>query len=58
MNVIALVKDSERYVFLFDDDSIAATLKQFGKFAADKALNFTWYDAAILSQKMRQLLNS
>jgi hypothetical protein len=55
MNVLALVKDSERYVFLYDDDSDAALLQQLGQFASDTDLSFTWYDAAILSQKVRRL---
>ena len=55
MNVLALVKDSERYVFLYDDVSSADLLQQLGRFASDKELSFTWYDAAILSQKVRRL---
>lgn len=55
MNVLALVKDSERYVFLYDDASPAALLQTLGRFAADPELSFTWYDAAILSQKVRRM---
>lgn len=55
MNVLALVKDSERYIFLYDDESTPELLRTLGKFAADKELNFTWYDAAVLSQKVRRL---
>jgi hypothetical protein len=55
MNVLALVKDSERYVFLYDDESDASLLQQLGHFASDADLSFTWYDAAILSQKVRRL---
>jgi hypothetical protein len=55
MNVLALVKDSERYVFLYDEDSAATLLQTLGKYAADKDLSFTWYDAAVLSQKVRKL---
>lgn len=55
MNVLALVKDSERYVFLFDEDSSDSLLQTLGKFAADKELSFTWYDAALLSQKVRKI---
>lgn len=55
LNVLALVKDSERYVFLYDDESIAALLPTLGKFAQDRSLSFTWYDAACLSQKVRKL---
>ncbi len=55
MNVLALVKNSERYVFLYDDESPAALLETLGRYAADPELSFTWYDAAILSQKVRRL---
>lgn len=55
MNVLALVKDSERYVFLYDDESVATLLQTLGRYAADKNLSFTWYDAAVLSQKVRKL---
>lgn len=54
-NVLALVKESERYIFLYDDDSPAELLQTLGKYAADTELSFTWYDAAILSQKVRRL---
>lgn len=55
MNVLALVKDSERYVFLYDDESPGALLETLGRYAADTELSFSWYDAAILSQKVRRL---
>ena len=55
MNVLALVKDGQRYVFLYDDDSRPDVLRTLGVFAADKELTFTWYDAAVLSQKVRTL---
>ena len=52
LNVLALVKDTERYIFLYDEDSSDVLLQQLGQFAADKDLSFTWYDAAVLSQKV------
>ncbi len=55
MNVLALVKESERYVFLYDDDSSTSLLQTLGRYASDKELSFTWYDAAVLSQKVRKL---
>ena len=55
VNVLALVKDSERYVFLYDEESSATLLQTLGRFAGDKNLSFTWYDAAVLSQKVRKL---
>lgn len=54
INVLALVKGSERYVFLYDDTSRAETLRTLGRFASNPELSFTWYDAAVLSQKIRQ----
>lgn len=55
VNVLALVKDGERYVFLYDDRSLPQLLQTLGKFAADPELSFSWYDAAVLSQKVRRL---
>ena len=55
VNVLALVKEGERFIFLYDDESSATLLQTFGRFAADKELSFSWYDAAVLSQKLRQL---
>lgn len=54
INVLALVKGKERYVFLFDDDNRVETLRQIGRYAANPELSFTWYDAAVMSQKIRQ----
>jgi hypothetical protein len=54
INVLALVKGSERYVFLYDDSNRAETLRVLGRYASNPDLSFTWYDAAVLSQKVRQ----
>ena len=54
INVLALVKGSERYVFLYDDSSRSETLRTLGRFASNPELSFTWYDAAVLSQKIRK----
>lgn len=54
INVLALVKGEERYVFLYDDASRAETLRVLGRFASNPDLTFSWYDAAVLSQKVRQ----
>ena len=54
INVLALVKGEERYIFLFDDNHRAETLRTFGRYASNPELSFTWYDAAVLSQKLRQ----
>jgi hypothetical protein len=54
INVLALVKGVERYVFLYDDSSRAETLRTLGRYASNPELSFTWYDAAVLSQRIRQ----
>ena len=51
---MSLVKGNERYVFLYDDANRAETLRTLGRFASNPELSFTWYDAAVLSQKIRQ----
>ena len=55
INVLALLKGEERYVFLYDDRSTDQVLQTLGRYAADPELSFTWYDAAVLSQRVRQL---
>ena len=53
INVIALVKGGERYVFLYDDDSSDEALRTIARHAANPELSFSWYDAAVLGQKIR-----
>jgi hypothetical protein len=56
VNVVALVRGEEQYIFMFDEDNRTETLRMLGRFAADPELSFTWYDAAILSQRIRELM--
>ena len=54
INVLALVKGKERYVYLYDDTQRAQVLRALGRHASNPDLSFTWYDAAVLSQKLRR----
>ena len=54
INVLALVKGEERYIFLFDDERRSDALRTLGRFASNPELSFSWYDAAVLSQRIRQ----
>lgn len=54
INVLALVKGEERYVFLFDDAHRAEVLRTLGRYASNPELSFSWYDASVLGQKVRQ----
>ena len=47
-------KGKEQYVFLYNDENRAETLRLLGRYASNPELSFTWYDAAVLSQKIRQ----
>ncbi len=55
VNVLALVRDGQKYIFLYDDSSVQQVLSQLAEFASDTELDFTWYDAATLSQRVRDL---
>ena len=51
--VVGQVKGRERYIFLYEDSQRAEALRVLGRFASNPELSFTWYDAAVLSQKVR-----
>ena len=53
INVLALVKGEERYVFIYTDENRAEILRLFGRYASNPSLSFTWYDAAVCSQRLR-----
>jgi hypothetical protein len=52
-NVLALIKGGERYVFVYDDDSRFALIDAFRDQAADPRLSFNWFDAGVLTNKVR-----
>lgn len=54
INVLALIKGKERYIFLYDDSQRAEALRMLGRHASNPELSFNWYDAAVLSQRIRQ----
>ena len=53
-NVLALIKGAERYVFVYDDSSRQALIDNFRDLAADPQTSFTWFDAAVLTDKARE----
>jgi hypothetical protein len=58
VNVLALVKGEDKYIFMFDDANRTETLRMLGRYAADPELSLTWYDAAILSQRIRDAVDA
>lgn len=55
VSVVALARGNEQYLFIFDDRNRTELLRTIGRFAANPELSFSWYDAAILSQKVRDM---
>jgi hypothetical protein len=50
-NVLALIKDEERYVYVYDDESRETLLQLLQDQAADPVLTLNWFDAAVLTRK-------
>lgn len=55
INVLALIRGEERYVFLYNEANRIELLRTLGRYAADPELSFTWYDAAVMSKKIRDI---
>jgi hypothetical protein len=55
INFILRTKDEERYWFLYDDEHVSDMFKCLARYASNPDLSFTWYDAAIVSQAVRNL---
>lgn len=53
INVLALVKGNERYIFLYEDSQQSEVLRTLGRYASNPDLSFSWYDAAVLAKKIR-----
>lgn len=47
--------DGHTYLILFTKTNRAEALRTLGKWASDPKCSFTWYDAAVLSQKIREM---
>ena len=54
LNVLYLFTDADKYIYVFDDDNRDATLRQIARDAANPELSLSWYDAAVLSKKVRE----
>ncbi len=54
LNVLALVKGQERYIFVYDDESRDRLIGTFRDQAANPRLSLNWFDATILTKKARE----
>jgi len=51
---VSLIKSSGNFIFVYNNANIDETLRQVAKWASDPELDFTWYDAALVSKKIRE----
>jgi hypothetical protein len=54
VNVLALVKGRERYVYVYDDHSQEELIDALRDHAADPRLTLSWFDASVLTRKSRE----
>ncbi len=53
LNVLALFKGGERFIFVYDDRSKDALIDDIRHKAADPAVALNWFDAAVLTERIR-----
>ena len=53
-NILALIKGTERYVYVYDDDSRETLIGTLRDQAADPHVSLSWFDAAVLIEKARE----
>lgn len=54
LSVVALIRGKERFVYIFDDNSGEELLEAIRSQAANPQLSLSWYDAAVLAERVRQ----
>jgi hypothetical protein len=53
LNVLALIKGTERFIFVYDDESKDTLIGDIRDKAADPAVALNWFDAAVLTERVR-----
>lgn len=53
LNVLALIKGDERFIFVYDDDSKEAVVEDIYSKASDPGVSLNWFDAQVLAQRVR-----
>jgi len=54
LNELRMFKDGHTYIFRYTDSNRSDMLRWIASFAASEYVNLNWYDAAMLSKKIRQ----
>jgi len=55
LNVLTWTQRGHQYVLIYDSHHKRDALDAVGRWAADPELNFSWYGAAVLSKRIRDL---
>jgi hypothetical protein len=55
VNVLALERRGETYIFMWGDDQRDQLLRTLGRYASDPELSFTWHEAAVLNHTVREM---
>lgn len=53
LNVLALFKGTDRFIFVYDDDSRDDLIDDLRHKAADPTVALNWFDAAVLTERVR-----
>ncbi len=53
LNVLALIKGIERFIFVYDDQSTPELIDDIRDKAANPAVSLNWFDAAVLTERVR-----
>lgn len=55
LNLTGMKKGREYYIFRYLDGQEAEMFQLVGRFASDPRLSFTWFDASVVAQTVRNL---
>lgn len=54
LNVLALFKGTERFIYVYDDASREETIAAIRDAAANPKVVLNWFDAAVLTERAKQ----
>lgn len=54
LNVLALFTNAERYIFAYDDESVERVVNEVWRMASDSTCRLNWFDAVLLTKRLRQ----
>ena len=58
VNVLALVKGADRFVYVYDDESQEELIDAIRDHAANPTLSLSWFDATVLTRRAREQVHA